>query len=201
VRVAGFFGAGLAREKFDERRLSIHQEIERGVDGVQIVELVEAVGPGAEFAGRLRTAEEEDAYERDLVAMEVEDIGEAVFELGDAAVGGSRTGEALLRERMESAADGLFVEFHGGLAIGFLIGGVLEGVERERVVVGSGDFFFDEAAEDAGLGGGETKGGHGENDTNAREARQIGARVTRATAGGATTTARRPGTALDCVRR
>ena len=178
MRVAGFFGAGLAREKFHERRLSIHQEVERGVDGVQIVELVEAIGPRAEFAGRLRTAEEEDAEKRDLVAMEVENVGEAVFELGDAAVGGSRTGEALLRERMESSADGVFVEFHGGLAIGFLIGGVLEGVERERVVVGSGDFFFDEAAEDAGFGGGEAKGGHGENDTNAMEAGQIGARVT-----------------------
>ena len=39
------------------------------------------------------------------------------------------------------------------LAVGFLVGGVLERVERERVVVGSSDFFFDEAAEDAGLGG------------------------------------------------
>ena len=52
---------------------------------------------------------------------------------------------------MESAADGFFVELHHRLAIGFLVGGVLECVEGERVIVGRGDFFFDEAAEDAGL--------------------------------------------------
>ena len=153
MRVAGFFGARLAREDFDERRLTIHQEVERGVDGVQVVELVEAIGARAEFAGSLRTAEEEDAEQGDFVAVEIEDVCEAMFELGDAAVGGGGAGEALLLERMESAADGVFVELHDRIAIGFLVGGVQEGVQRERVVVGSGDFFFDEGAEDAGFDG------------------------------------------------
>jgi hypothetical protein len=31
----------------------------------------------------------------------------------------------------------------------------LESVDRQRVIVGRGDFFFDEATEDAGFGGRE----------------------------------------------
>ena len=89
--------------------------------------------------------------------MEVEDIGESMLVFSDAAVGGGRAGEALFTEGVESAADGFFVELHHGLAIGFLVGGVLEGVKRERVVVGRGDFFFDEAAKDAGFGGREVE--------------------------------------------
>src|SRR5580704_6070570 len=123
------------------------------MDGVQIVEGVEALGACAELSGGLRAAEEQNADQGDLVAMKVEDVGEAMLEFGDAAIGGGGTSEALVRERVESAADGLFVEIHHRVAVGFLVGGVLKGVQRKRVVVRGGDFFFDEAAEDASLDG------------------------------------------------
>src|SRR5580693_6829711 len=123
------------------------------MDGVQIVEGVEALGPCPELAGGLRAAEEQNADQGDLVAVKVKDVGEAMLEFGDAAIGSGGSCEALVRERVESAADGLFVEFHDGIAVGFLVGGVLEGVQRQRVVVRGGDFFFDEAAEDASLDG------------------------------------------------
>ena len=55
-------------------------------------------------------------------------------------------------------ADGVFVEIHDGFAVGFLVAGVEEGVEGERIVFGSGDFFFDEGAEDAGFDFGEDHG-------------------------------------------
>jgi hypothetical protein len=127
------------------------------MDGVQIVEGVEALGPCPELAGGLRAAEEQNADQGDLVAVKVEDVGEAMLEFGDAAIGGGGSSEALVGEGVEGAADGFFVEIHDGLAIGFLVGGVLEGVQGERVVVGSGDFFFDEAAEEASLGGREVE--------------------------------------------
>jgi hypothetical protein len=38
-----------------------------------------------------------------------------------------------------------------------LIAGVDDGVERERIVLGSGNFFFDEGAEDAGFDGSALK--------------------------------------------
>ncbi len=69
VDVAGFLGAGLARKHFDEWRLALHEEIEGGVDGSEIVELVEAVGAGAQLAGGLRAAEKEDAEDGDFVAI------------------------------------------------------------------------------------------------------------------------------------
>jgi len=92
VDEAGFLGAGLAGENFDEWRLAPHEEIEGRVDGGKIVELVEALGTSAKLAGGLRAAEKQDAQESDFVAMEIEDVLKAVLKLGDAAVrcGGAR---------------------------------------------------------------------------------------------------------------
>jgi hypothetical protein len=157
VRISHFFCARLSGEHFDERRLAIHQEVQGGVDGVQIVEGVEAVGARAEFAGRLGTSEQEDADQGDLVAVEIEYVGKAMLEFGDAAVGSGGPGETFIGERMEGAADSVFVELHDRFAVRFLVGGVLECVQGERVVIRRGDFFFDEAAEDPGFGGGEVE--------------------------------------------
>ena len=159
--VAGLLCARLAREDFDEGRLAVHEQVEGGVNGGEIVELIEAIGAGAEFAGSLRAAEKEHAEQGDFVAVEIEDFREAVFELGDAAVGGSRACQALLAQRMERAADGVFVEIHDWIAIRFLVGGVQDGVQRKRVILGRGDFFFDERAQDAGFDRGQSEV-HGE---------------------------------------
>jgi hypothetical protein len=144
-----FLGAGLARKNFGERRVASHEEIERGVDGVEIVELVQALGAGAEFAGRLRAAEKEHAEQGDFVAMEIVGVLEAMLELGDATVGGGGARKAVLIQRMEGLANGIFVEGCDGVAVRFLVAGVEESVEGERVVLRSGDLFFDEGAEDA----------------------------------------------------
>ena len=78
---------------------------------------------------------------------------------GDAAVGAAgRAGEALLLQRAESLAHGFFVKGHHRVAIVFLIAGVDQGVERERIVVGRGDIFFDQGAEDASFDFGEIHG-------------------------------------------
>lgn len=50
---------------------------------------------------------------------------------------------------VEGLADGGLVESHDGFAVRFLVAGVKEGVEGKRVIFGSGDLLFDEAAEDA----------------------------------------------------
>jgi hypothetical protein len=55
--VAGLFGAGLPGQDFDERRLALHQMLQAGLHGGQIVERVHALGAGAKFAGSLRAAE------------------------------------------------------------------------------------------------------------------------------------------------
>ena len=122
-----------------------------GLHGIEILEVVHTLGASAEFAGRLRAAEEEDAKNGDFVAVEIESFVEAMLVFGDAAVAAGGAGEELLAERAEGVADGVFIEGEDGFAIGFLVAGVEEGVEGERVVFRSGDFFFDEGAEDAGF--------------------------------------------------
>ena len=58
--------------------------------------MVHAFGAAAEFAGSLGSAEKEDADDGDFAAVEVEDFLQAVFKLGDAAVGAAGwAGEAL----------------------------------------------------------------------------------------------------------
>ena len=156
MRVAGFFGAGLAGKNTGQRRFALGQAVERGDDVVERFEVVHAVGAAAEFAGSLRSAEKQDADDGDFAAVEVEDFLQAVFELGDAAVGAAGgAGQAFFLQRGEGVADGGFVERHHRVAIVFLVAGVDQGVERERVVVGRGDVFFDQGAEDAGFDFGE----------------------------------------------
>ena len=149
--VAGFLGARLTREDFDERRVALHEELEGGLHAVEILEVVHALGAGAEFAGGLRAAQEQDAEDGDFVSMEIESFVEAVLVFGDAIVAAGGAGESLIAERAQGVADGIFIETHDGFAIGFLVAGVEERVEGQWIVFGSGDFFFDEGAEDAGF--------------------------------------------------
>lgn len=151
VGVADFLGAGLAREQSDERRLALHEALEGRVDFAEVGKGMHALGAAAQFTGSLRTAEEEFAENGDVRSEKIERFLEAVLEFGDARIGGGGAGVAELIKGAKSGADGVFVEGHEGIAVGFLVAGVDEGVERERVVLGRGDFFFDEGAEDAGL--------------------------------------------------
>ena len=156
MHVAGFLGAGLAWKDRRQGRFALGQAVERGDDVIEGFEVVHAVGAAAEFAGSLRSAEQEDADDGDFAAVEVEDFLQAVLVFGDAAVGAAGgAGQALFLQRGEGVANSGFVEGHHRVAIVFLVAGVDQGVERERVVVGRGDVFFDQGAEDAGFDFGE----------------------------------------------
>jgi hypothetical protein len=58
-------------------------------------------------------------------------------------------------QAFEGADDSGFVEVGDRVAVGGLIAGGDEGIESERIGVWDEDFFFEEAAEDAGLFEGE----------------------------------------------
>ena len=73
-----------------------------------------------------------------------------MFVLCDAAISAARwTRQALFLERAKRFADRIFVERHYRIAIVFLIAGIHQRIERERVVVGGGDVLLDERTEDA----------------------------------------------------
>jgi hypothetical protein len=122
------------------------------LDSGEVLEGVEAVGATAKLAGGLRASEHEEAEEGGLVAAEIEDSADAVLILGNAAVayGG---GEGEVFERVKGLADLIFAEVEDRVAAGALVARVDEGVEGERIVLGRGDLFFDEGAEDAELDG------------------------------------------------
>src|SRR5438876_5931008 len=106
---------------------------------------MQAFGAGAQLAGSLRSTQQQDAENSGLMTIEIEGFLEPVLVLGDAAVRGThRADQGLSVERMQSLADGSFVEIHHRIAIRFLVAGIDESIERERVVFGSGDLFFDE---------------------------------------------------------
>ena len=95
--IAGFFCTGLASEEFDQRRLTVYQEVERGMDGIEVVERIHALGAGSQFAWSLRSAEEENAHQGDFMAMKINKIGEAMLKFGYATVGRGGASETLFR--------------------------------------------------------------------------------------------------------
>ena len=56
--VASFLGARLPGKDFDDRGLPLHQVLEAGLDGAQVVEGMHALGASAKFAGSLGAAEQ-----------------------------------------------------------------------------------------------------------------------------------------------
>lgn len=94
MSVTGFLGSGLAREQRDERWLAFHEQVERGMDGVEIFKGVHPVGADAELAGSLRAAQEQDAEDGNFVAMKIEQLIDAMLVLGHAgiAAGGANQG-------------------------------------------------------------------------------------------------------------
>src|ERR1700720_2006701 len=57
--VARLFCARLPWKNLDEGRLTLHQVLQAGLHGTEVVERVHALGTGAEFAWGLRTAQEQ----------------------------------------------------------------------------------------------------------------------------------------------
>ena len=135
VAVARLLEAGLARQFLDE--LHFGQPVQRALHGFQIVELVEPLGAAAQFAHGLRPAQHQHAHHGRLAAAQVELLGEPLRVLGHAAVAaGDPQGQPLACASPSSASSTVvFVVVHHRVAVGFLVAGVHQGVQRERVVI------------------------------------------------------------------
>ena len=150
MHVTGFFGSGLAREDCGERRLALAKAVERGDDVVEGFEAIHALGAAAKFAGSLRAAKQEDAENGDLAAIEVENFLKAMLVFGDAAIGAAGgSGEAFLLKGRERIAYGIVIESHDRLTVIFLVAGIHQSVQRQGIVIGSGDVFLDQRAKNA----------------------------------------------------
>ena len=111
-----------------------------------------AFGASAKLAGRLRTAQQEDAEDGGLSAGEVEHFLQAMLVFGDAAVGTTRrSGQILVVQVVERLTHRRFVERHDRVAIVFLVAGVDQRVQGERIVIRRGDIFFCQGAKNSGF--------------------------------------------------
>jgi hypothetical protein len=161
VSVAGLAGTGLAGKDGGEGAGFVAgcvggwsgcEALEAGLDGGEVIEGVEAVGTATEFAGCLGAAEHEETEDGGFVAAEVEDGADAVLVLRDAGVA-DRGDEGEVFKRVEGLADLFFGEIEDRVATGALVACVDQRIERERIVLGRSDLFFDEGAEDTELDG------------------------------------------------
>ena len=78
-------------------------------------------------------------------------IAKAMLVLRDAAAvpGRSVAHHVLLHQRIDGLLHHGFGQFEHRLAVGLLIAGVGEGVERQRILIRRGDFLLDQAADHA----------------------------------------------------
>jgi hypothetical protein len=165
VGVAGFAGAGLAREDGgewtcgfaagcigDAGRWACGQTVKSGQDSGQVVEGIQTVGAAAELAWGLGATQHEEAEDGGLVAAEVENGADAMLVLGDAGIA-NRGSQGEVFEGVEGLANLVFSEIEDGIAAGALVARIDQSVEGEGIVLRSGDLFFDERAEDAELDG------------------------------------------------
>ena len=160
--VARLLCSGLARQHGRERRLPLHQLLQTGQHVGDFVERMQALGAAAQFAGSLRPAQQQHTHQRRLGATEIERLAQPMLVLGHAAIRGPRAaGQPHIFKPMQSLAHRFFIQIHDRLAVGALIACVHQRVQRERIVVGRGRFFFHESAQYAGFGGGEYNGLHG----------------------------------------
>src|SRR5271166_1830786 len=74
-----------------------------------------------------------------------------MLEFGDPAIAGRRARQELLVQRAQSRTHSIFVEMHEWVAVGFLIAGVNQRIERQRIIFRRGDLFFDQRAEHPGF--------------------------------------------------
>ncbi len=152
MSVPRLFGSGLARQDGGQRRFAVDEALQRRLHVVKVFKGVEALGAPAQFAWSLRAAQQQDAEDGDLTSSEIKRFVNAMFVLRDTRIGAARgTGEILRLQTVECAANLFFGESGHGFAIVLLVTGVDQCIERERVVVGSGDVLFDEGTEDAGF--------------------------------------------------
>lgn len=152
VHVARFLGTGLARQHGNQRRPALNEAIEGGVNILESVEVVEALGAAAKLSGSLRAAQQQNAEQSGFAAVEVEDLLQAVLILGDPVVGaGGGAGKAFFLQGGERLADSIFAEGGHRFAIVFLVAGIDQSMERKGIVSGSGDVLFDERAEHPGF--------------------------------------------------
>ena len=127
------------------------QERELVLDVVEPLELRHAVRPEPKLSDGLGSAKQERGEERTLATVEGQGFVDhvAIANGGPAMGGKDETDETLLLQLGEDRQHRALVIVGHGLPIGCLVAGGNEGVEGERVLLGSGELLLHERADHA----------------------------------------------------
>ena len=146
--ISRLFRPRLARQHPHQRRVALDELLQGALHIGQLVEPVKPVRATAKLPGRLRSAQQQDTEHRDFPPTEVVDLGKPMLVLRHPAVGPThRAGQALVVQPMKGLPHGILIQVRHRVAVGFLVAGIEQGVHRQRVVVRSGDLFFDQGPE------------------------------------------------------
>ena len=105
-----------------------------------------------QLAGRLRPAQHQHAEQRDLFVRHADRVVEQVPELGRAAARPARKPRpALFGEPVQRSANRRLVVLDDGIAVGRLVAGEPERVQRQRIGLGRRPLLLDQAPEHAQL--------------------------------------------------
>ena len=150
MHVTCFFRSWLSWKYADQGWLSLHQALQGGLHIRQFGELEDSLAARSQFARSLGSTKQQRAHHRRLSAGEIENLLQAMFVLGDAALGAAhRAGQILRVQRIESISDSTFVEIHHWIAIRFLITCIDQRIQRQGIVVRGSALFFSQGAEHA----------------------------------------------------
>jgi hypothetical protein len=117
---------------------------------------VQAVAALLQLAGRLRAAQHEHREQGDLGVGEADGVVQQVPVLRGAAPGPAREpNPAATAELVESGADRRLVVGHDRIAVGRLVAGGAQRVQRQRIDVRRRSLLLDQAAKNTQLDGAE----------------------------------------------
>ena len=122
MHVTRFFRSWLSWEYANQCWLSLHQALQGGLHIRQFGELKDSLAARSQFARSLGSTKQQRAHHGGLSAGEIENLLQAMFVLGDAALGAAHRASQILRvQRFKRISDSTFVEVHHWIAIRFLV--------------------------------------------------------------------------------
>ena len=152
MHVAVFALTRAARQPHGHRGVVGGQAVELVAHIVEIVEAVQALTAGVQFGQGLRAAKQQQAQQDPLCCGHMQRRVEPVRPtLGAGAV--FAAGQSALFQMAQGLADPARIEFHYRSTAGLLIAGRHGRIQGQRVGLGRGGLFLDQAAEHARLFG------------------------------------------------
>jgi hypothetical protein len=159
MHVAGILLARLSWQLHHQRfGIARTEPVQRFINLFEAGEFVKTRAARAYLADGLCTAQHQHAHDGEFSGVELQNLWRDVLEFRHAARAAVKDiREVLLAQTVERAFNFRFGERHHRIPIVLLITGRSQRVERQRIIFGRRDLFFDQRTEDADFGFGKQR--------------------------------------------